>query len=138
MGTHAAEGGGVQPRDNDRHASLAQKRSTTSWQRLGSRVVLARGDGYFYFWGGKQRTGSTARCVPTLHSLNLEQGIEQSRMLREKDRALMKGPIQRNNQGIGQEEDPARCVVRIIDVDRAVPLRAFPQWHYLLHSRSRS
>jgi hypothetical protein len=54
--------------------------------------VLARGDGYFYFLGG-EATGWLDRTVrvSTLHSLTLEQWIEQYRVLSEKNQALLKG-----------------------------------------------
>ena len=47
-------------------------------ERRGSHAVLARGDGYFYFRAG-EATDSLDRTVraPTLHSLTLEQWIEQ-------------------------------------------------------------
>jgi hypothetical protein len=61
-------------------------------ERLGARAVLARGDGYFYFWGGEVTDwlDRTVR-VPTLSSLTLEQWIERYRELKNKNRVLRAG-----------------------------------------------
>ena len=61
-------------------------------ERRGAQAALTRGDGYFYFWGG-QATDWLDRTVqvPTLHSLTLEQWIDQYRILREKNLALLTG-----------------------------------------------
>ena len=63
-------------------------------ERLGSHAVLAKGGGYFYFRDGEATDwlDHTMR-VPTLHSLTLEQWIEQYRILREKNQALLKGGL---------------------------------------------
>jgi hypothetical protein len=73
------------------------------------------GEGYFYFSGGEatdwlDRTG----WVFTLHSLTLEQWIEQCRVLREKNRALLKGGL--NEKQLAElaadkpdTEHPQRC-----------------------------
>src|SRR5579872_62629 len=54
----------------------------------------AMGDGYFYFWGGDAADwlDRTVR-VPTVHSLTLEQWLEQFRMLKEKNRQLLSGKM---------------------------------------------
>jgi hypothetical protein len=59
---------------------------------VGSRAVLAKGDGYFYFSGGEATDwlDRTVR-VPTLSSLTLEQWIEQYRELKDKNRELLRG-----------------------------------------------
>jgi len=56
--------------------------------------VLAKGDGYFYFWGGEAADwlDRTVR-VPTLQSLTLEQWIEQFQALREKNQELAAGKL---------------------------------------------
>ena len=61
-------------------------------EQRGAHAVLAKGDGYFYFWGGEaaEWLDRTVR-VPTLHSLTLEQWIERYCELREKNRALLAG-----------------------------------------------
>lgn len=63
-------------------------------ERLGTHAVLAKGEGYFYFWGGEAADwlDRTAR-VPTLQSLTLEQWIEQFQSLREKNRDLLTGKL---------------------------------------------
>ena len=56
-------------------------------ERRGVRALLARGDGYFYFWGG-DAIGWCERTirVPTLQSLTIEQWIERYYHLKEKNR----------------------------------------------------
>ena len=63
-------------------------------ERLGSQAVLARGDGYFYFWGGEATDwlDRTVR-VPTLQSLTLEQWMEHFRLLRDKNHGLLAGKL---------------------------------------------
>jgi hypothetical protein len=58
-------------------------------ERRGAQAVLTRGDGYFYFRGGDATDwlDRTVR-VPTLHSITLEQWIEQFHILREKNSAF--------------------------------------------------
>jgi hypothetical protein len=57
------------------------------------RLCIAGGDGYLYFLGGEATDwlDRTVR-VPTVHSLALEQWIEQYRMLREKEPGKAEGP----------------------------------------------
>jgi hypothetical protein len=71
---------------------LSLKTINSELERLGSHAMLAKGDGYFYFLGGEATDwfDRTVR-VPTLHSLTLEQWIEQYRIFKEKNRALLKG-----------------------------------------------
>jgi len=61
-------------------------------ERLGCDAVLARGDGYFYFRSG-EATGWLDRTVRvrTLQSLTRDQWIEQYRILKQKNRDLLKG-----------------------------------------------
>ena len=68
---------------------LSLKVINSELERRGARAVLARGDGYFYFLGGEATDwlDRTVR-VPTLHSLTLEQWIEQYCVLSEKNQAL--------------------------------------------------
>jgi hypothetical protein len=70
-------------------------------ERLGAHAVLARGDGYFYFWGGEAADwlDRTVR-MPTLSSLTLEQWIERYRELKEKNRELLHGGM---SAGDGRE-----------------------------------
>jgi hypothetical protein len=71
---------------------ISLKAINNELERRGAQAALTRGDGYFYFWGG-QATDWLDRTVrvPTLHSLTLEQWIEQYRVLREKNLALLTG-----------------------------------------------
>jgi hypothetical protein len=73
---------------------ISLKAINTELERLGSHAVLAKGDGYFYFWGGEAADwlDRTVR-VPTLQSLTLEQWIEQFRLLREKNQELLTGKL---------------------------------------------
>jgi hypothetical protein len=59
--------------------------------KRGFNALLERGDGYFYFRSGEtvDWLDRTVR-VPTLHSLTLEQWVEEFLKLREKNRELMK------------------------------------------------
>ena len=52
--------------------------------------MLAKGDGYFYFWGGEAADwlDRTVR-VPALHSLTLDQWMQEFEKLRETNRKLM-------------------------------------------------
>jgi hypothetical protein len=65
-----------------------------SWSGSVPTQVLAKGDGDFYFLDGEATDwlDRTVR-VPTLQGLTLEQWIEQYRMLKEKNRALLKGGL---------------------------------------------
>jgi hypothetical protein len=73
---------------------LSLKAINSELERLGSNAVLAKGDGYFYFWGGEAADwlDRTVR-VPTLQSLTLEQWIGQFRVLREKNHDLLTGKL---------------------------------------------
>ena len=81
---------------------LSLKVINSELERLGCDAVLARGDGYFYFWGGEAADwlDRTVR-VPTLQSLTLEQWIEQFRLLREKNQDLLTGKLGARPVGIG-------------------------------------
>ena len=59
---------------------ISLKEINNELERRGAQAALTRGDGYFYFWGG-QATDWLDRTVrvPTLHSLTLEQWIDQYR-----------------------------------------------------------
>ena len=73
---------------------ISLKAINSELERLGSNAVLAKGDGYFYFWGGEAADwlDRTVR-VPTLQSLTLEQWIEQFQALREKNQELAAGKL---------------------------------------------
>jgi len=73
---------------------LSIKSINDELQRLGASAVLTKGEGYFYFQGG-DATDWLDRSVQvaTLHSLTLEQWIEQYRELKAKNDALVKGKI---------------------------------------------
>jgi hypothetical protein len=73
---------------------ISLKAINSELERLGCDAVLARGDGYFYFSGGEAADwlDRTVR-VPTLHSLTLEQWIEQFKSLREKNQELLAGKL---------------------------------------------
>ena len=73
---------------------ISIKAINSELQRGGTQAVLTRGQGYFHFSGGEATDwlDRTVR-VPTLHSLTLEQWIEQYRTLREKNRALLLGDM---------------------------------------------
>jgi len=73
---------------------ISLKAINSELERLGCDAVLARGDGYFYVWGGEAADwlDRTVR-VPTLQSLKLEQWIEQFRLLREKNQDLLTGKV---------------------------------------------
>src|SRR5262245_6004941 len=65
---------------------ISLKAINSELERRGSQAVLAKGDGYFYFWGGEAADwlDRTVR-VPTLHSLTLDQWIGEFQKLREEN-----------------------------------------------------
>jgi hypothetical protein len=71
---------------------ISLKAINSELERLGAHAVLARGDGYFYFWGGEatEWLDRTVRVL-TLSSLTLEQWIERYRELKKKNRELLRG-----------------------------------------------
>jgi hypothetical protein len=73
---------------------ISLKAINSELERHGCDAVLARGDGYFYVWGGEAADwlDRTVR-VPTLQSLTLEQWIEQFQSLREKNQELLAGKL---------------------------------------------
>ena len=81
---------------------ISLKAINSELERRGSQAVLARGDGYFYFWGAEAADwlDRTVR-VPTLHSLTLDQWMEEFQKLRETNRKLMQS-VQK------QSEEPAQ------------------------------
>ena len=90
---------------------ISLKAINSELERLGSHALLAKGDGYFYFWDGEAADwlDRTVR-VPTLQSLTLEQWIEQFRLLRA-PRSLNRSPrsIERSKTlaGIQPPLDPS-------------------------------
>ena len=58
--------------------------------KRGIKARLEKADGYFYFWTGEAEDwlDRTVR-VPTLHSLTLDQWIDEFQKLREHNRKLM-------------------------------------------------
>ena len=71
---------------------LSLKTINAELARLGFNAMLAKGDGYFYFWSGDavEWLDRTVR-VPTLRSFTLQQWIEQFRILKQKNRTLLRG-----------------------------------------------
>ena len=63
------------------------------------KALLARGDGYFYFWSGDAADWleRTVR-VSTLHALTLEQWLEQFRILKKKNEGLLRMPIKKTKK----------------------------------------
>ena len=86
---------------------ISLKAINSELERLGSHAVPAKGDGYFYFWGGEAADwlDRTVR-VPTLQSLTLEQWIEQFRLLREKNQDLLTGKLTAQ-RGDPRDRDPS-------------------------------
>jgi catechol 2,3-dioxygenase-like lactoylglutathione lyase family enzyme len=73
---------------------LSLKAINDELQRLGSSAVLTKGEGYFYFQGGEATDWLDRSIrVATLHSLTLDQWMEQYRKLKAKNDALVKGNI---------------------------------------------
>jgi hypothetical protein len=69
---------------------ISLKAINSELERRGSQAVLAKGDGYFYFWGGEAADwlDRTVR-VPTLRSRTLDQWMQEFQKLRETNRKLM-------------------------------------------------
>jgi Glyoxalase/Bleomycin resistance protein/Dioxygenase superfamily len=80
---------------SDNHGvRLSLKTINEELKRLGSRAVLTKADGYFYFQGGDAADWlDRAVSVPTLRSLTLEQWVEHYRALKAKNKALLKVKI---------------------------------------------
>jgi len=70
---------------------ISFKTINSELEQRGSQAVLAKGDGYFYFWGGEAADwlDRTVR-VPTLDSLTLDQWMEEFQKLKDKNRQLMR------------------------------------------------
>ena len=77
---------------------ISLKAINSELERRGSQAVLAKGDGYFYFWGGEAADwlDRTVR-VATLHSLTLDQWMQEFQKLKETNRKLIQSlaPVQR-------------------------------------------
>jgi hypothetical protein len=76
-------------------------------ERLGARAVLAKGDGYFYFEGGEAADwlDRTVR-VPTLHSLALDQRVQEFQTLREQNQQMES--VQKHSEESAQPAPKAR------------------------------
>ena len=73
---------------------LSLKTINEELKRLGSRAVLTKADGYFYFQGGDAADWlDRAVTVPTLRSLTLEQWVGHYRALKAKNEALLQVKI---------------------------------------------
>jgi hypothetical protein len=72
---------------------LTLKAVNAEFARRGIKSLLARGDGYFYFWSGEavDWLERTVR-VPSLHALTIEQWVEQFRILKKKNEGLFREP----------------------------------------------
>lgn len=75
-------------RDNGR-VRLSLKNINAELAKRGHRAMLAKGDGYFYFWSGEAADwlDRTVR-VPTLSSLSLEEWMKHFLELRKTNRAI--------------------------------------------------
>jgi len=72
---------------------LTLKAINAEFARRGIQTLLARGDGYFYFWSGDavDWLERTVR-VPSLHAFTIEQWVEQFRILKKKNEGLFRAP----------------------------------------------
>ena len=72
---------------------LSLKTINAELAQRGIRALLARGDGYFYFWSGEAADWleRTVR-VPNLRDLTIEQWLEQFRILKKKNVGLLRMP----------------------------------------------
>jgi hypothetical protein len=69
---------------------LTLKAINDELHRLGHNVLLAKGDGYFYFWSGEAADWLDRTVVaPTLNSLTLKQWLDEFRRLKELNRQIM-------------------------------------------------
>ncbi len=58
--------------------------------KRGFKATIARGDGYFYFFGGEASDWPDRTvCVRTLHALTLEEWMAEFQQLAEKNRQLL-------------------------------------------------
>jgi hypothetical protein len=78
---------------------ISLKAINSELERRGSQAVLAKGDGYFYFWGGEAADWLDRIVrVATLHSLTLDQWMQEFQKLKETNRKLIQSlapPVQR-------------------------------------------
>lgn len=70
---------------------LSLKAINAEFARHGIQALLARGDGYFYFWSGEAADWleRTVR-VPNLHTFTIEQWLEQFRILKKENQGLLR------------------------------------------------
>jgi hypothetical protein len=70
---------------------LSLKTVNAELSKRGINALLGKGGDYFYFWSGEAADwlDRTVR-VPTLHSLTLDQWIDEFRKLREKNRQIVR------------------------------------------------
>jgi len=73
--------------------ALTLKTINAELARHGIQALLARGDGYFYFWSGEavDWLERTVR-VPNLHAFTIDQWLEQFRVLKKKNEGLLRMP----------------------------------------------
>ena len=76
--------------------------------KRGFDALIAKGSDYFYFWGGEAADwlDRTVR-VPTLHSLTLDQWVQEFQKLRETNGKLMQ-PVQKQSEEPVQPAPKAR------------------------------
>ncbi len=79
---------------------LTLKAINDELRRRGHNVLLAKGDGYYYFWSG-EAAGWLDRTVqtPTLNSLTLEQWLGEFHRLKDLNRRI---------EGAAKSKPPAR------------------------------
>jgi hypothetical protein len=93
---------------------VSRKVINAELERHGFHTTLLQGDGYFYFRGGEAADWLDRTVpVPTLQSLTLEQWIEQFRILKQKNRDLLKsGMAKRKSQKPLEAITPSEPVVQ--------------------------
>jgi hypothetical protein len=60
--------------------------------KRGHHALLAKGDGYFYFWSGEAADWlDRTVTVPKLSSLTVDQWVEEFRKLKNKNQEILRG-----------------------------------------------
>jgi hypothetical protein len=74
-------------------ARLTLKAVNQELARLGHDALLAKGDGYFYFWTGEAADWLDRTVnVPSLSALTLDQWMEEFRRLQKLNREILNQP----------------------------------------------
>jgi hypothetical protein len=73
--------------------------------RRGHHALLAKGDGYFYFWSGEAADWlDRTVTVPKLSSLTVDQWVEEFRKLKTKNQEILRGGKRAGKGDVGRSK----------------------------------